>query len=111
MEWTIGRFVLDVIRILVSFAILYSVLYFICRYHWGRVILSGFLLAVFGAVALVPIVLAMMSLDKGEPFSAIIQLVGGAFFGVLWHIPAKAAYDWVKRHIESNAFWLPWNAK
>ena len=111
MEWVIGRLVLDVIRVLVSFAILYAVLYFICRYHWGRMILSGFLLAVSGAVVLIPIVLALMSLETGNPFSAIIQFICGLFFAVFWYFPAKAAYDWVKRHIAINAFWLPWNAR
>ena len=101
------RLVKDVIQAGIFFAIIG----FIFRYHWARVIVTGFLLAAYGAVVFFIFGLALMSLAKVDLFSAIIQFIFGLFSGALWCIAAKAAYDWVKRHIALDAFWLPWNAK
>ncbi|PCJ95673.1 MAG: hypothetical protein COA52_03360 [Hyphomicrobiales bacterium] len=84
----------------------------ILRYHWLRILFCAFLLAVWGLVALIaPAGLAVQSLINGEPIAALIQFALGGLLGAFWFIAFRAAHKWVKWHIKSEIFWLPWNAQ
>ena len=89
-----------------------GMIYLCVTFYWLRILSLGTILLVWGATAVAaPVYFAVKSFNDGSPFIAIAQLGAGGFLSVCWWIAFRAAFNWVRKAVESDMFFRAWNAR